>query len=224
MDFHKSLDLSTSLASAGEPAQVLQPALSAAYHEFCEEKSRFDVHKWHLHFQSCQRYFLNYAQHTDTVKALASSINIKLPHQKHLLFDASSTTASQNSYSRANGPTHAREVSLTPYLRRLIATGNDNPETLRTFFGDTWFHGIGPLHEIERRNYLFASNSTNLTATKQAYGISDEETVPFLSTLKGITEKELEFADSSWNEWTSMQNWTLGPRASASSGSSAERR
>lgn len=43
--------------------------------------SSFDVLDWHPAYQSCQRYFLDYAQHEPGTQALCALINIKLPHQ-----------------------------------------------------------------------------------------------------------------------------------------------
>ncbi|OQN98987.1 hypothetical protein B0A48_14847 [Cryoendolithus antarcticus] len=43
--------------------------------------SSFDVLDWHPAYQSCQRYFLDYAQHEAGTQALCALINIKLPHQ-----------------------------------------------------------------------------------------------------------------------------------------------
>lgn len=150
---------------------------------------------------------------------LTTSINIKLPCQKHPISSTDSTTTSPNFYSRTSGHTHTLEISLIPYLRRLTVTRNDTPEILHIFFGANWFHEIGPLHESERHNYLFTSN-TNSTATKQAHSISHEEAVPLLSPLQGITKEELRFADLNWNGWIATRDWVLGPRAS----SSADRR
>jgi len=35
----------------------------------------------------------------------------------------------------------------------------DFPDVLRGFFGDDWAAGVDPLHEQERRNYLFTAKS-----------------------------------------------------------------
>lgn len=221
MAFHPP---SASSSGAG-PSQAYQQTSSANYGEQRGARQKFDILEWYPHFQSCHRYFLDHAQHTTGVQALAAFINIQLPYQKHPFPVTSSATASPSSagpaamrqapnpFSNASERAHAQGISLIPYLRRLIATGNDAPGVLHGFFGDAWAHGIGPLHEIERRNYLFAAKSTDWMATKRAYDISPEETVPFLSPLQGATEEELVAADSSWSDWISMQDWMLGPRA-----------
>jgi hypothetical protein len=108
---------------------------------------------------------------------------------------------------------HAEAVSLIPYIRRLVATGNDTVGILHGFFGDDWVRGVGALHEIERRNYLFAAKSTSWMKVKQAYDMSVDETIPFLSPLKDATEKEIQNAENTWSEWLAMQDWMIGPRA-----------
>jgi hypothetical protein len=116
-------------------------------------------------------------------------------------------------FSNNNNAAQAQAVSLIPYIRRLIATGHDTPGVLHGFFGDDWAKGIGALHEIERRNYLFAAKSTSWLKVKQAYDMSPEETCPFLSPLKDATEIEIQAAESTWSEWLAMQDWMLGPRS-----------
>ena len=106
-------------------------------------------------------------------------------------------------------------VSLIPYIRRLVATGHDSPGVFHGFFGDDWISGVGSLHEVERRNYLFAAKSTDWAGVKESYDISPQETIPFLLPLREVTEKELAAADQTWSEWISMQDWMLGPRAFA---------
>lgn len=102
---------------------------------------------------------------------------------------------------------------MIPYIRRLVATGHDTPGVLHGFFGDDWALGIGSLHEIERRNYLFAAKSTSWLKVKQAYDMSPEETIPYLSPLKDASEKEIQMAEAEWSRWLAMQDWMLGPRA-----------
>lgn len=108
---------------------------------------------------------------------------------------------------------HPNAVSLTPYIRRLIAMGQDTEGVLHGFFGDDFKKGIGELHEIERRNYLFAAKSTSWMKVKQAYDMSPEETCPFLSPLRDASEVEIQAAESTWSEWLAMQDWMLGPRS-----------
>jgi hypothetical protein len=154
---------------------------------------------WHALFRSCQRHFLDIAQHSANVQALAALMNIRLPCQRH----ANPATSSAQGQS----------VSLIPYIRRLIATGQDSPEVLRGFFGSDWAKGIGVMHQVERRNYLFAAKSTSWTMVKQAYDITPDETCPFLIPLSGATEEEIQSAESAWSEWLAMQDWMLGPRS-----------
>ncbi|KAL2191055.1 hypothetical protein L209DRAFT_675484 [Thermothelomyces heterothallicus CBS 203.75] len=62
-----------------------------------------------------------------------------------------------------------QNISLHPYIRRLVATGFDAPAVLHGFFGDDWELGVRPLHEQERRNYLFAAKSGSWLEVKRAY-------------------------------------------------------
>jgi hypothetical protein len=105
------------------------------------------------------------------------------------------------------------QVALLPYIRRLVATGFDFPAVLHGFFGDDWAQGIGPLHEMERRNYLFAAKSDNWLTVKAAYDMDDGQTIPFLRPLQNASEKEIQGAETTWSEWLAMQDWMLGPRA-----------
>ena len=188
----------------------------------------FDIFDWYPHFQSCHRYFLDHAQHSTPVQALAAFINIVLPYQKSLHPVISSTSsspgvgvgvpgssrqaASQFPNTGANAG-HAQAVSLIPYIRRLVATGLDFPGILHGFFGDNWVQGVGPLHEQERRNYLFAAKSGGWASVKSAYDMSPHETIPFLRPLQGTVEKEIEGAEKTWSEWLAMEDWMVGPRS-----------
>ncbi|KAG0648229.1 hypothetical protein D0Z07_5513 [Hyphodiscus hymeniophilus] len=184
----------------------------------------FDIIEWYPQFQSCHRYFLDHAQHSAPVQALSAFMNIQLPYQKQpfpVLNSASTSPRSgatemhlrPNPFGNSASAAHAQSVSLTPYIRRLIATGHDTPAILHGFFGDDWVKGIGQLHEIERRNYLFAAKSTSWLKVKQAYDLSADETIPFLSPLRDASEAEIEKAEATWSEWLAMQDWMLGPRA-----------
>jgi len=104
-------------------------------------------------------------------------------------------------------------VSLIPFLRRLIVTGFGTPGVLHGFFGDDWAGGIGPLHEQERRNYLFAAKSGGWASVKKEYDMSPLETVPFLKPLQVIESEEIESAERNWSEWLAMEDWMVGPRA-----------
>ncbi|GKZ65774.1 hypothetical protein AnigIFM60653_000569 [Aspergillus niger] len=178
----------------------------------------FDIFQWHPRYQNCQRYFLDHAQHSDAVQALSAFLNIRLPFQwqsnpvvnSHA--DPSRSAASQSSASSpaSNLPP---SVSLIPYIRRLVATGMDFPGVLHGFFGDEWGAGIGPLHEQERRNYLFAAKSGGWAAVKKDYDMPPLETIPFLRPLQGPLDSEIEAAERSWSEWLAMEDWMVGPRA-----------
>jgi hypothetical protein len=200
--------------------------------------SDFDIFEWYPHFQSCYKYFLDHAQHDGPVQAVATFINIMLPYQKqpNPIFSSSSSASSQHSgpSSHSGGPmgittplrstplpfgnpqappSHTQTVSVIPYLRRLVATGFDRPGVLHGFFGDSWVAGIGPLHEIERRNYLFAAKSENWLNVKATYDMSPSETIPFMKPLQRATEEEIANADREWSNWLAMQDWMVGPRA-----------
>lgn len=104
-------------------------------------------------------------------------------------------------------------ISLTPYIRRLVATGLDLPGILHGFFGDDWKLGIGHLHEAERRNFLFAAKSAGWLKVKAQYDMSDDQSIPFLRPLQDVTELEIVKAEENWSEWLAMQDWMVGPRS-----------
>ena len=99
-------------------------------------------------------------------------------------------------------------VHLIPYLRRLVVTGLDFPGVLHGFFGDDWATGVGPLHEQERRNYLFAAKSGGWASVKRDY-----DTLPFMRPLQAPVIAEIVAAEKSWSEWLAMEDWMVGPRA-----------
>ncbi|KAJ5542111.1 hypothetical protein N7461_008114 [Penicillium sp. DV-2018c] len=158
----------------------------------------FDIFEWYPHYQSCQRYFLDHAQHSVPVQALSAFLNIRLPFQRQ-----------PNPVYNSTGPS----VSLIPYIRRLVATGMDFPGVLHGFFGDDWSNGVGPMHEQERRNYLFAAKSGGWASVKKDYDMPPLETIPFLRPLQGPSDAEIEAAERSWSEWLAMEDWMVGPRA-----------
>lgn len=104
-------------------------------------------------------------------------------------------------------------ISLTPYIRRLVATGLDLPGVLHGFFGDDWFAGIGHLHEAERRNFLFAAKSAGWLKVKSQYDMPDDQSIPYIRPLQNVTEKEIVSAEANWSEWLAMQDWMVGPRS-----------
>ncbi|KAK1594842.1 uncharacterized protein LY79DRAFT_511970 [Colletotrichum navitas] len=202
------------------------------------QESQFDIFEWYPQFQSCLRYFLDHAQYNGPIQAVAAFVNIQLPFQKtHNPVLSSKHTGpnspagpgpgpSTPSTTRATGkmplgaqmPTGAQvptstHTTLTPYIRRLVATGFDYPAVLHGFFGDDWVGGIGPMHEAERRNYMFAAKSETWLKVKSHYDMDGEQHVPFLRPLSNVTEKEIQSAEAQWSEWLAMQDWMVGPRA-----------
>lgn len=191
--------------------------------------TQFDVLEWYPHFQSCARYFLEHAQYSPPVQAAAAFINIQLPFQKsnYQIVQSQPATGPLAGPPGLAGPSRSAGerlgpgipprgqayVTLIPYVRRLVATGYDHPGVMHSFFGDDWVAGIGPLHETERRNYLFAAKSENWLKVKASYDMGEEQTVPFLRPLQNVTEAEIVAAELSWSEWLAMGDWMLGPRA-----------
>ncbi|KAK3373900.1 hypothetical protein B0T24DRAFT_279681 [Lasiosphaeria ovina] len=112
-------------------------------------------------------------------------------------------------------------TTLAPYVRRLVATGFDFPAVMHSFFGDDWRAGVGPLHQQERRNYLFAAKSDNWLRVKTSYDMGESETIPFIRPLQGVSEEEISSAEAAWSEWLAMQDWMLGPRAPEAEGGDA---
>ncbi|KKK15159.1 hypothetical protein ARAM_003681 [Aspergillus rambellii] len=181
----------------------------------------FDIFEWYPRYQNCQRYFLDHAQHSSPVQALSTFLNIRLPFQRQP-YPVANSSSNQSSTAGAgdeapSGPSSTTNlppsVSLVPYIRRLVATGMDFPGVLQGFFGDEWQSGIGPLHEQERRNYLFAAKSGGWASVKKDYDITPLETIPFLRPLQGPLDSEIEAAERSWSEWLAMEDWMVGPRA-----------
>src|SRR5947209_17462782 len=154
---------------------------------------KFDIIAWYPHYQSCLRYFLNVSQHSYPCQALAAFLNIRLPYQR-------SPPTPEYLNTPPNIPREARTqlwVSIIPYIRRLVATGFDKPSILHGWFGDEWTLGVGPLHESERRNFLFAAKSGGWASVKKDYDKVGEECVPFLRPLDSILDGEIESAESS---------------------------
>jgi hypothetical protein len=190
------------------------------------QEAQFDIFEWYPKFQSCARYFLDVAQYSVPVQAVAAFVNIQLPCQKVQNSIPPSKPAGRVSPPTSAAPSRAASnmamatqppppayVTLVPYVRRLVATGFDFPAVLHGFFGDDWAAGVGPMHETERRNYLFAAKSDNWSTVKATYDMGNDETIPFLRPLQNVTEKEILSAEVHWSEWLAMQDWMLGPRA-----------
>lgn len=208
-------------SAAGPSTEVPSPA---GVHD-----PQFDIFEWHPAYLSCQRYFLDHAQHEGSVQALSALINITLPFQwsEQPVISASGHTPPHStgpaSYSLPwprQGPVHTSQrhgqpifVSLVPYIRRLVITGFDTRGILHGFFGDDWKKGIGPVQECERRNYLFAAKSGGWAKVKYQYDMSPHETVPFLRPLQNVELAEIESAEKTWSQWLAMEDWMVGPRA-----------
>ncbi|KAK8093090.1 uncharacterized protein PG998_014491 [Apiospora kogelbergensis] len=183
-----------------------------------ENHNQFDILEWYPHFQSCTSYFLDYAQHSPSVHAVAAFINIQLPFQKeHNRVLTSRMGGSPPAAGNPPTPMPSNQpptsVSLNPYIRRLVVTGLDFPAVLHMFFGDSWAVGVGPMHKVERRNFLFAAKSASWLDVKAHYDMGEEQCIPFLRSLQNVTEKEIVIAEMNWNEWLAMQDWMVGPRS-----------
>jgi hypothetical protein len=180
-------------------------------------RPEFDILRWFPKHQSCQRYFLDHAQHLPEVQAFASFINILLPFQRepnpiHTSRRRGSNASSDWGPSSSKSPSPV-SVSLLPYIRRLVVCGMDIPPILKGFFGHDWAVGIGPQREQERRNYLFVAKSGGWAVVKREYDMSPLETVPFMQPLKDPTDGELHAAEEKWSEWLAMEDWMVGSRA-----------
>ncbi|KFH46283.1 hypothetical protein ACRE_029080 [Hapsidospora chrysogenum ATCC 11550] len=189
------------------------------------QENQFDIFEWYPQFQSCQRHFLEHAQYSSDVQAVAAFVNIKLPCQKHTSSDsrAAATVAAigqEQQQQQQQQPLKSSPIAdasastalLIPYIRRLVATAFDSPAVLHGFFGDDWPGGIGPIHETERRNYLFAAKSDTWLSVKNSYDMEDGQAVPFLRPLRDVTLDEIQAAEAGWSGWLAMQDWMLGPR------------
>lgn len=104
-------------------------------------------------------------------------------------------------------------VSLLPYIRRLVVTGYDADGIMHGWFGDDWMSGLNPLLESERQNYMFAAKSSDWLTLKKSYDIITEESVPFMVPLQRCTEAEIVRAEDAWSSALSMRDWTIGPRS-----------
>lgn len=184
----------------------------------------FDIFKWHSDMEASRRYFLDHGQHNPQIQTLAAFINIRLPFQWHLRRVSSSTSRTQpisvrsssspgTSRSEHHDSGDPRTVSLLPYMRRLIATAFDTPQVLQGLFGDNWQAGVGAMHEMERRNYLFACKSSSWLKVKNDYDMDEDQRIPFLQSLLQPSEDEIKAAETAWSEWLAMQDWMVGPRA-----------
>src|ERR1700761_2462005 len=176
----------------------------------------FDILDWHPAYQSCQRFFLDHAQHEQATQALCALINIRLPFQ-YLSNPISFSTPAQSpppagpsnpsssfnfprpgntnlpSPNRSRGNSEQATpafVSLVPYIRRLVVTGFDKAAILHGLFGDDYKRGVLPHVDCERRNYLFAAKHGGWRSCKKQYdigsGMGGDESVPFMKPLDEI--------------------------------------
>ena len=182
---------------------------------------QFDMLAWYPKHQSCQRYFIDHAQHDFLVQAFAAFINILLPFQRTppVYTSRGARTAKErlDEISRTKLGTPGPEVenvsvSLIPFIRRLVCTGMDVPQIMHGFFGNDWQQGVGPQRETERRNYLFAAKSGGWARVKSDYDMLPLETVPFLKPLMTPHDEELVQAEKTWSEWLAMEDWMVGSR------------
>lgn len=200
----------------------------------------FDIFDWHPAYQSCQRYFLDHAQHDNGVQAVCALINICLPFQwnHNPILSASgplpphasgpaaaytmpwpprqaplTTPRGSHSQHHQQQPPAPAWVSLVPFIRRLVVTGMDSAGIMHGFFGEDWRKGVGPMHECERRNYLFTAKSVGWAKVKCQYDMSPHESVPFLKPLQEVQLTEIEGAEKTWSQWLAMEDWMVGPRA-----------
>jgi hypothetical protein len=199
------------------------------------QEAKFDIINWYPQYQSCVQYFVEVSQHSYACQALAAFVNIRLPYQRAAgggsaipnpaaqfrpAFPSGSASPATTFPPPPPGSSHSAPqqqqyawVSLHPYIRRLVATGFDVPAILHGWFGDYWKGGIGPLHEQERRNYLFAAKSGGWAAVKRDYDDVSDEAIPYLKPLGRVDDEEIEAAEGSWSKWLAMEDWMLGSRA-----------
>ncbi|KAI0869868.1 hypothetical protein GGS24DRAFT_136999 [Hypoxylon argillaceum] len=215
----------TSRSASQQPMSTFPLEMNPPTRLLPMQDSQFDILQWYPQFQSCVRFFLDRAQYEASVQAMAAFINIQLPFQK----SQSPVTSSRPPGSPSTIPSPSitaapagnfsipsqacLSISLTPYIRRLVATGFDFPGMLHGFFGDDWVSGIGNLHEEERRNYLFAAKASNWLHVKSQYDMPDGQTIPFLRPLQNAGEEEIVNAEKNWSQWLAMQDWMIGPRS-----------
>ncbi|RPA75506.1 hypothetical protein BJ508DRAFT_332025 [Ascobolus immersus RN42] len=199
----------------------------------------FDLTLWHVHHQACRTYFVEEGQYKEAAKALAAFLNIRLPHQipgtplRQQFFSTTSQLPwagpdedirrkAQASLS-FNGPDHHRspnpltdaytDISLFPYLKRLVCTGFDKDSVMLELFGEHWMQGIKRLLDQERKNFLFAvrSKGSSWLKVKEVYdaGMGPNELVPFLKPLgeaeDGASERGQ--ADMEWKQWEEFEAW-----------------
>jgi hypothetical protein len=208
-----------------EPVQPVN-GISQRTISIMSDNPHFDVLDWHPNYVSCQRYFLDHAQHEPGTQSVCALLNIFLPCQwaSNPVMNSSGYSTHPSAqgayaapYSRHQGTADRAvprpSVSLTPFIRRMVVTGFDKEGILHGFFGDDWRKGVGPLQECERRNYLFAAKSVGWAKVKYQYDMSQNQTVPFIKPLQNVQLAEIEAAEREWSKWLAMEDWMVGPRA-----------
>lgn len=171
------------------------------------DDGKLNPSEWFPFYQSCIDHFVNVAQHRPIAQSLAAHVNILLPCQRGPAFNSSESSQPTRDESQ---PT---TCSLTPYIRRLVATATDTPTIMQELFGANWVQGVGTILSQERINYLFAAKSGGWLQTKAQYDILPNEIIPFLRPLRDPQEEELRAAEARWSEWLAMEDWMVGPRS-----------
>lgn len=98
----------------------------------------FDVLDWTPQYLSCQRYFIDHAQLSCPVQAIAPYINIHLPFQRPPIPSRASLDYPPPVPDRSH-PTifhTSSPISLTPYLQRLVIIDINSLDILHDFFDD----------------------------------------------------------------------------------------
>jgi hypothetical protein len=83
----------------------------------------------------------------------------------------------------------------------------DKEGIMHGFFGEDWRKGVGPVHECERRNYLFTAKSVGWAKLKCQYDMSPHESVPYIKPLQDVQLAEIESAEKMWSQWLAMEDW-----------------
>lgn len=164
---------------------------------------------WHKSYCECMQYFINEGQRLQEVRILANFINIRLPfqrNQRHL--QPSQLNEAGSSYERETLP-YSQDlfVSPIPYIRRLVATGSDEPAVFDKWFGSAWSVGIGMLVHHERRNFCFAARSGNWLAMKQAYDMPPDEQIPWIRPSLPSDEFSEKQYDDIWMQFEAVRDY-----------------
>ena len=170
-----------------------------------------DLDQHPVAYEKCWRYFVDHGQYSTSVQSLCELMNIRLPFEKH-----KPRLLTVPFWWLLKEKRTSQKVSLMPYMRRLVCTGNDTDKTLEDFFGSCYSRGVANLRKQERRNYLLTAKSTTWDIVKSAYDMGSEEKVPYLVPLREATEEDILDAESHWSEWLAMGDWMLGPRRPSS--------